>query len=74
MVRQRWHMAKRNIQEGDIVIDTDETQPRSVWRLPGVSETVSNKDGLVRRVKIFQGDRNLNKRGECISKVSVVER
>ncbi len=73
-VRQRWHTPKRNIQTGDIVMDMDKTQPRSVWRLGRVSETVMDKDGLVRSVKLFLGDRNLNKRGECISKASVVER
>ena len=73
-VRQRWHTPKRNIRVGDIVMDTDETQPRSVWRLGRVTETVSDKDGLVRRVRICLADRNLNKRGERISKVSVVER
>lgn len=74
MVRQRWHRPKRNIQVGDVVMDTDETQPRSVWRLGRVSETVTDKDGLVRRVKIILGDRNLNKKGERQSKVSVVKR
>ncbi|XP_054872902.1 uncharacterized protein LOC111584426 [Amphiprion ocellaris] len=72
--RQRWHTPKRNIRAGDIVMDTDETQPRSVWRLGRVSETVMDKDGLVRRAMIFLGDRNLNKRGERTSKASVVER
>lgn len=34
----------------------------------------TDKDGLVRRVEIFLGDRNLNKKGDRLSKVSLVER
>lgn len=70
----QWNMPKRNIQVGDIVIDSDNTQPRSVWRLGRVSETLTDKDGLVRRLKILLGERNLNTRGECLSKRSLVER
>ena len=74
MLRQRWHTPKRNIQVGDVVIDSEETQPRSVWCLGRVSETITDTDGLVQRVKIALADRNLNQRGVRIHKVSVVER
>ena len=74
MVRQRWHTPKRNFQTGDIVMELEETQPRSMWRLGRVSETISDKDGLVRRVKVSLGDRNLNEKGQRLYKVSVVER
>lgn len=49
--RQSWHSPMRNLQVDDIVMDTDELSPRGEWRLAGVLETVSGKDGLVRRVK-----------------------
>ncbi len=39
-----------------------------------VIETVVDKDGLVRRVKIHFGDRNLGKDGKRLNKPSVVER
>ena len=74
MVRQRWHMPKRNMQIGDIVMDKDETQPRSQWRLGRVLVIVTDKDGLVRKVKIAFADRNLNKKGERLHKMSIVER
>lgn len=74
MVRQRWHMPKRNIQIGDVVMDKDETLQRSVWKLGRVSETITDKDGLVRKVKMVYGDRELNKEGERLNKVSIVER
>lgn len=47
---------------------------RNEWRLGRVSETTSDKDGLVRRVKIQLGDSKLGKKGERLHKVSEVER
>ncbi|XP_045929797.1 uncharacterized protein LOC123985872 [Micropterus dolomieu] len=72
--RQRWHSPMRNLLVGDIVMDTDKLLPRSEWRLARVLETVRGKDGLVRRVKISLGDKRLNKKGERLGKLSVVER
>lgn len=72
--RQRWHSPMRNLQVGDIVMDTDELSPRGEWRLARVLETVSGKDGLIRRVKISIGDKRLNKKGERLGKLSTLER
>ncbi|KAL6490035.1 hypothetical protein MHYP_G00003800 [Metynnis hypsauchen] len=72
--RQCWHSTKRNLQIGDIVMDMEETLPRSQWRLGRVSETVTDSDGLVRRAKILLGEKRLNEKGECASKLSLVER
>ncbi len=47
---------------------------RNEWRLAEVIETVVDKDGLVRRVKIRFEDRNLGKDGKRLNKPSVVER
>ena len=74
ITRQRWHMPMRNIQVGDVVMDIDELLPRSEWRLARVLETVSGKDGLVRRVKISVGDKRLNKKGERLGTRSILER
>lgn len=74
MIRQKWHVPKRNIQVGDIVMDVEQTQPRSVWRLGRVSETVIDEDGLVRRAKIILADKNLDKKGKRLNKVFEVER
>ncbi|KAL7831305.1 hypothetical protein SRHO_G00308080 [Serrasalmus rhombeus] len=72
--RQCWHSTKRNLQIGDIVMDMEETLARSQWRLGRVSETVTDNDGLVQRAKILLGEKRLNKKGECTSKRSLVER
>ncbi|KAL7876824.1 hypothetical protein SRHO_G00034670 [Serrasalmus rhombeus] len=71
--RQRWHSPRRNVQPGDIVMLRDDNLPRYEWRLGRVSETTPDKDGLVRRVRVQLGDRHLGKKGERLSKLSVVE-
>ncbi|XP_076858013.1 uncharacterized protein LOC143512031 [Brachyhypopomus gauderio] len=72
--RQRWHSPKRNMQTGDIVLIKDDDLPRCEWRLGRVSETTRDKDGFVRRVKVHLGDKQLGKKGERLSKLSVLER
>ena len=47
---------------------------RSEWRLARITGTTTDKDGLVRRVKICLGDSKLGKRGERLHKMSEVER
>ncbi|KAK0143560.1 hypothetical protein N1851_018300 [Merluccius polli] len=73
-IRQRWHVPRRNLQIGDIVMVKDEDLPRNEWRLGRVVETYANKDGLVSKVKITLGDRNLNHKGERVCKQSIIER
>ncbi|KAL6488118.1 hypothetical protein MHYP_G00047440 [Metynnis hypsauchen] len=59
--RQRWHVTRRNLQIGDIVMVKDDNSPRNEWQLARILETTMAKDGLVRRVKIQLGDRKLSK-------------
>nr|XP_017209156.1 uncharacterized protein LOC101887079 [Danio rerio] len=72
--RQCWHTPRRNMQVGDIVLEKAVDLPRNEWRLARIIEAVTDKDGLVRRVKIQFGDRNLGKDGKRPHKPSVVER
>ncbi len=48
IARQRWHSPKRNLREGDIVLDIDELSPRGEWRLARVLETVLPEQGRTR--------------------------
>ncbi|XP_026054611.1 uncharacterized protein LOC113040501 [Carassius auratus] len=73
-IRQRWHTVKRNLQVGDIVMEKIDDLPRNEWRLARVTETTTDKDGLVRRVKVCLGDRNLETDGRRLNKLSVIER
>lgn len=71
--RQCWRNTKRNLQVGDIVMDCEDSLPRSQWRLGRVSEITKGQDGLVRRAKIFLKDKHLNDKRET-TKLSLVER
>ncbi|KAI5614222.1 hypothetical protein C0J50_3541, partial [Silurus asotus] len=51
-LRQRWHAPRRNLQVGDIIILKGEDLQRNEWRLGSVSKVTTDKDGLVRRVKL----------------------
>lgn len=73
-LRQKWHNPKRNLQPGDVVLIKEDNLPRNEWKLARVSEVTTNKDGLLRRVKLCLGDRNLSKMGERLHKISEVER
>lgn len=72
--RQRWHAPRRNLHVGDVVMVQDDGLPRNEWRLGRVVDTTTDRDGLVRRVKINLGDRKLGKKGERLCKPSVLER
>lgn len=61
------------MQIGDIVMDKDDMQPRSQWKLGRILDTVKDTDGLVRKVKIGFADINLTKMGQRVNKMSVVE-
>lgn len=62
------------MQVGDVVKMKEDETHRNESRLARVTETTTDKDGLVRRVKICLGERKLGKRGEHLHKMSEVER
>ena len=51
-VRQKWHVDKRNMMGGHIVIVQDSNQIRGKWKLARVSKIFPSDDGRVRRVEI----------------------
>lgn len=72
---QFWSRWRREYLEvGDVVKMKEDETHRNEWRLARVTETTTDKDGLVRRVKICLGERKLGKRGERLHKMSEVER
>lgn len=73
-LRQQWHVPRRNVQVGDVVIVKDDNIPRNEWKLARVVEARADGDGLVRKVKIQIGQSNLGKKGERITQLSSLER
>lgn len=71
--RQKWHSPRRNLQVNDIVIIKDDSLLRNHWQLGRIVETVQDKDGLVRRVKVQVGEQRPQRKGDPFSKPSVIE-
>lgn len=67
--RQKWHSSRRNLKVGDVVMEKADDLPRNEWRLARVIDTATDKDGLVRKVKIRYGEK-----GHYSGKQSIVER
>jgi len=71
-IRQQWHTSKRNVKVGDVVILKEENIPRNEWKLAKVVEANKDDGGLVRKVKLQMGQRDLGKKGKCLKQVSYV--
>ena len=72
--RQKWQKPRRNLREGDIVLIKTEEASRMEWPLGIVRSTTVDKDGLIRKVRVQVGSRNLDKRGRPTKQPSFLER
>ena len=52
IVEQKWHVEKRNVRVGDVVIVQDSNILRGEWKLALVRSVVPSDDGKVRRVHV----------------------
>ena len=52
LVRQKWHVQRRNVKPGDIVLVQDSNTLRGMWKLAQVVEADAGRDGNVRDVVI----------------------
>ena len=50
--RQKWTKKRRNFVTGDIVLIVDDSAPRNSWVMGRIAETLSDKRGFVRQVKV----------------------
>jgi len=50
--RQKWNKERRNFEVGDIVLIVDSNAPRNSWPMGIVLETIQDRFGLVRQVKV----------------------
>ena len=51
-IQPKWHVQKRTVKIGDIVMIEDSNQLRGKWRLGIVNEILPSEDGRVRKVKV----------------------
>ena len=62
VVRQKWHVEKRNVLVGDIVLLQDSNAVRGHWKLARVSQAHPSSDGKVRSVEVeYKNCENLKK-------------
>lgn len=73
-LRQKWHALRRNVQVGDVVILKEDNIPRNEWKLARVVDTSEDDDGIVRKVELQMGQRDLGKKGERLKQPSFLER
>ena len=52
LVRQKWHVGKRNLMDGDICLMKDSNAFRCEWRLCEVSKVFPDANGCVRNVQV----------------------
>ena len=52
VIQPKWHVQKRNVMVGDIVLLQDSNIVRGEWKMGIVSEITASKDGLIRRVNV----------------------
>lgn len=72
--RTKWQNSRRNLQIGDIVIDKDDDLPRNQWPLAKVTNTYPSDDGLVRKVEIKKGTRDVDKDGRRKNSLNTYDR
>ena len=52
LIRQKWHIASRNVRVGDIVLVQDSNLVRGAWKLAQVMKAEPGRDGKVRDVDL----------------------
>ena len=52
IVRQKWHVACRDVQLGDVVLVQDKNALKNNWTLAIVVKTIVSSDGKVRNVTV----------------------
>lgn len=72
--RNKWQTSRRNVQVGDVVLIHEHEAHRNTWPMGRIIRTMTDDDGLVRRVWVRIGLRELDKQGKPVKRVSELER
>ena len=52
VIQPKWHVERRNVMIGDVVLLQDSNVVRGEWKMGIISEITASKDGLIRRVNV----------------------
>ena len=64
--RRKWRQPESNLQEGDIVIVVDDTEPRCSWPMGLIVATYPGADGLVRKVRVRINNQEYDRPVHCL--------
>ena len=70
-LRQKWMGPRRNLQQGDVVIISNDNLPRNMWQIARVEEAYCDPDGYVRKVKVAVGDAALDDKGRRVKHIMI---
>ncbi|XP_067029772.1 uncharacterized protein [Acropora muricata] len=73
-LRQKWMGLRRSLQEGDVVIISNDNLPRNIWQIARTEEAYCDPDGYVRKVKVAVGDAALDDKGRRVRHISYLKR
>jgi len=65
---------RRNLQQGDVVIISNDKLPRNMWQITCVEEAYGDPDGYMRKVKLAVRDASLDDKGRRVKHISYLER
>ena len=72
-LQQKWISPRRNLQQGDVVIISNDNLPRNVWQIARGEEAYSDPDSYMRKVKLAVGDASLHDKGSRVKHISYLE-
>ena len=72
IVQRKWHVIRRNLRVGDVVIVADKNVLRGEYRLALVKEAFPDRNGKVRRVLVTYKNFRVGKNPQCYGKSEAV--
>ena len=58
VINPKWHVERRSVQKGDVVLIDDANEFRGKWTMGVVVESIPSLDGRIRRVKVMYKNPN----------------
>nr|XP_054587464.1 uncharacterized protein LOC129152993 [Nothobranchius furzeri] len=72
--RQKWHVSKRDLKVGDIVLLQEDFAPRNTWKMARVTDVFPGADNKVRKVRLLVRESTVNKQGTSTTKTVSLDR